>query len=203
MEPSILSAYVEAFSYQVILSEWLWLRGAKWGGGRKNPIRMLTFRQSTMQCCHHPLTQFHSPPLQFIQNHPLSESSTLGLLSSSMKSIDPVLQNMNISLVSHHIFADLNVKSNAIVGDKVLSLHQKEVCFETNFSFGCFPRQLEFTEQGPRSVGGVNTTTRNEGPHSAAWNTLKWHTLTCSHFPLDIPHALEMVCLLSLDQNKV
>ena len=36
--------------------------------GRKTPIKMLTFRQLTLQCCHHSLTQYHSPPPQFIQN---------------------------------------------------------------------------------------------------------------------------------------
>ena len=44
--------------------------GAKKGkvgvGGRKHPIQKLTFQQSTLQCCHHPMTQCHSNPLQFI-----------------------------------------------------------------------------------------------------------------------------------------
>ena len=65
----------ELFLYQVILSESLplgqvilELRGAKSGQGMKNPIKMLTFRQVTLQCCHHSLTQLHSPVPQFIQN---------------------------------------------------------------------------------------------------------------------------------------
>ena len=42
---------------------------------------------------------------------PLSESSVLCLLPSSMKSIYPVLQKTNISSISNLIFADLNVKT--------------------------------------------------------------------------------------------
>ena len=44
--------------------------------------------------------------------HPTSESSTLCLLSSSMKSkIDPILQKNNICFTSHRIFADLIIKT--------------------------------------------------------------------------------------------
>ena len=67
--------HIPPFSYQVIPGEslplaqvLLGLRGAKLGWGRKNLIKMLTLRQLTLQCCHHSLTQCHSPPPQFIQN---------------------------------------------------------------------------------------------------------------------------------------
>ena len=48
--------------------------------------------------------------------------------------------------------------------DRVLSLHRKEVCFETSFSLAVFSKttNAEFAEQGPRSAGGVSTTARNE-----------------------------------------
>ena len=36
--------------------------------GQKNLIKMLTFQQLTLQCCHHSLTQLHSPPPQLIKN---------------------------------------------------------------------------------------------------------------------------------------
>ena len=68
----------EPFPYQAIISESLpsapvisGLRGAKFGYSKKNPIKALTFWQLTLQCCHHSLTQFHSPPRQFIQNQAL------------------------------------------------------------------------------------------------------------------------------------
>ena len=43
--------------------------------------------------------------------HPSSESTTLSSLSSSVKSIYPVLLKTNISLTKHQIFADLNIKT--------------------------------------------------------------------------------------------
>ena len=42
---------------------------------------------------------------------PSSESATLCSLSSSMKSIYPMLQATNISMTSHRIVADVNVKT--------------------------------------------------------------------------------------------
>ena len=43
--------------------------------------------------------------------HPLSESSTSRSLSSSMKSLYPILHSTNISLNNHCIFTNLNVKT--------------------------------------------------------------------------------------------
>ena len=76
-----------------------------------------------------------------------------------------MLQKTNVSLTSHHIFANLNVKKNAIGRDRVPSLHVKEVCFETGFSLSVFSKttKVEFAERGPRTAGGVSTTARNEG----------------------------------------
>ena len=47
----------------------------------------------------------------------------------------------------------------------VLSLHRKEVNFGTSFSLAVFSKttKVAFTEWGPRSVGGMNITARNEG----------------------------------------
>ena len=63
----------QPFLYQVILRESLplvqirlGLGGVKLEWGRKNLIEMLTFQQLALQCCHHSVTQCHSPPPQFI-----------------------------------------------------------------------------------------------------------------------------------------
>ena len=71
-----------------------------------------------------------------------------------MNSLFPMLQESNISLTSHHIFANLNVKKNAIGRDRVPSLHVKEVCFETGFSLSVFSKttKVEFAELGPYSM---------------------------------------------------
>ena len=63
-----------------------------------------------------------------------------------------MLQKTNISLNSHLISTG---------SDRVLSLHQKEVCFETGFSLAVMT--VVFAEGGPRSAGGVMTNVRNEG----------------------------------------
>ena len=51
-----------------------------------------------------------SPVYSQPNTHPLSESITLRWLPSSMKSIYPMFQKTNISLTTHHIFTDLNIK---------------------------------------------------------------------------------------------
>ena len=51
-----------------------------------------------------------SPIYSESSTHPSSMSSTLYSLSSSMWSIYPMLQKTNISLISNHIFVNLNVK---------------------------------------------------------------------------------------------
>ena len=55
-----------------------------------------------------------------------------------------MLLKLKIALLSHHIFVDLN----AIGSDRVLSLHQKAVHFETGFSLAVFSKTkiVEFTE---------------------------------------------------------
>ena len=52
-----------------------------------------------------------SPNYSESSAHPPSESSTLCPLSSSMKNIYRMLQKTTISLTSHCIFADLNIKT--------------------------------------------------------------------------------------------
>ena len=52
-----------------------------------------------------------SPVYSESNTHPSSESTTLCSLSLFMKGIYPKLPKTNISLTSHHIFADLNVKT--------------------------------------------------------------------------------------------
>ena len=110
----------EPFLCQVILSESLplgqvilELRAAKFGQGRKNPIKIFTFRQLTLQCCHHSLTQFHSQGPQFIQNqapiHRLSHH-LYARYQNPWKVHTQCFRN-NTSLTSHCIFADLNVKT--------------------------------------------------------------------------------------------
>ena len=66
---------------------------------------MLTFQHLTLQCYHHSLIQFHSLlPHQFIQNHAqihrLSHLLHSCSLSSSMKSVHPMLHKTNISLTT-------------------------------------------------------------------------------------------------------
>ena len=65
-----------------------------------------------------------------------------------MKSIYPMLQKINISLISCRNFADLNVKNNAVGSDRVLTLHWKEVRFETGLSLVVFFKtiKVEFTK---------------------------------------------------------
>ena len=79
-----------------------------------NNIKMLTFQQLTLQCCHHPLTQFHSPPLQFIQNqaaiHHLSHQLNAHC-HHPWKVLCPMLQKTDISVTSHRIFSDLNISA--------------------------------------------------------------------------------------------
>ena len=59
-----------------------------------------------------------------------------------------MLQKAYIYLASHHIFTDFNVKTNAVASDRVLSLHQKEVCFETSFTLDVFSKttKVKFVE---------------------------------------------------------
>ena len=114
----------DPFSYWVILSGLLplaqvilGLRGAKLGWVRKNPrqkkkkkahistvnIAVLPSLSDTVSLSSYPIHSESSTDLSF-------ESSTLWSLSLSMKNLYPVLQK-TISLTSHRIFVDLNVKA--------------------------------------------------------------------------------------------
>ena len=66
-------------------------------------------------------------------------------------------------------------QNNATGSDRVLSLHQKEIRFETGFSLAVFFKTttVEFAERGPHSTSGMGTTTRNEAHHSTVRNVLK------------------------------
>ena len=137
---------------QVILG----LRGAQLGWDWKNPIKMLTFWQLTLQCCHHCQTVSISCSSAYSKSsaHPLSESSTLCSLSSSMKSVYPMLQKTNSSLTSHHIFTNLNVKTAQKDVIEFSSFIGRKLRFETGFSLAVFSKttKVEFVERGPRSA---------------------------------------------------
>ena len=95
-----------------------------------------------------------SPVYSESNTHPSSEPTTLCLLLSSMKSTYPMLQKTTISLICHCIFPNLNVKTTVTGSDRVLSLHQKEVCFETGFNLAVFSKttKVVFVERGLRSM---------------------------------------------------
>ena len=59
----------------------------------------------------------------------------------------------------------MNAKNNVVESDRVLSLHRREVRFETGFSLAVFPEtpKAVFAERGSRSVGGVSIAARNDG----------------------------------------
>ena len=64
-----------------------------------------------------------------------------------------MLQKTNISLTSHHIFTNVNVKTMQ-PDERVISLRRKEVRFETGFSLAVFSKttKVEFAELGPYSM---------------------------------------------------
>ena len=65
-----------------------------------------------------------------------------------------MLQKTNIFLASHYIFADLNIKTMQIGSDRVLSLHRKDVHFETSLCLTVFSKtvKVEFVERRPCSA---------------------------------------------------
>ena len=116
--------------------------------------------QLTLQCCHHSLTQFYSPPPQFIQNqvpihHPIHH--LYACFHHPWKVYIQCFRKRIFSLTSHRIYS-------AVGSDRVLSLHWKEIRFETSFSLAVFSEttKIEFLEQGPHSAGSMSTTMRNE-----------------------------------------
>ena len=106
-----------------------------------------------------------SPIYSESSTHLSSESSTSYLLSSSIKSIFPMLQKINISLTSHHIFTDLNIKAMQQEVIEFFPFVGRKFGFKSSFSLAAFSKttKVEFEEQGPHSMGGVNTTLRKEG----------------------------------------
>ena len=61
-------------------------------------------------------------------------------------------------------FRQFERQNNAVGRARVLSLHGKEVHFETSFSLALFSKttEVEFMEKEPRSTGSVSITMRNE-----------------------------------------
>ena len=107
--------------------------------------------------------------------HPSSESTTLDLRSSSIKSIYPVLQKTNIALTSHFIFADLNVRNNAVGSDRVLSLHLKEFFEWNQFQFGCVFQDNKSRVLGTRAsfCNWCECNHEVQGPCSVVRNVLR------------------------------
>ena len=101
---------------------------------------MFTFRQLTLQCCHHSLTQFHSPCLQFIQNQAL-----VGCLSHQLHARYHYPRKVYTQCFRNKYFFDkpsyfhrFERQNNAVGSDGVLPLHGKEIRFETSFSLAVF-----------------------------------------------------------------
>ena len=101
--------------------------------------------------------------------HPSSESSALCSLSSSMKSLYPMLQKTNISLTGHGIFCLFDCQHKKIGSNRVLSCYRKEVCFKTNFSLAVFSKttKVEFL-----FCGWHGHDHKEQGPCSAVQNVL-------------------------------
>ena len=130
---------------------------------------MFMFQQLKLQCCLHCLTQLHCPSPQFIRNQaPIHRPSHQHYARYHHPwKVYPVLQKTNISFTRwyFHCFEHQNI---AVGSGRVLSLHQKEVRFETSFSlavfwnnksrvlgtWALFRRQYEHNckEWGPRSA---------------------------------------------------
>ena len=124
-----------------------------------------------MQYCNHYLTQFHSPA-QFIQNqapiHRPNHKLKLAVIVHEYI-LYPLLQKTNISLTIHGIFSNLNIKTTQLDVIRVLSIHRKEVHFETSFSLavslaGFFPRQQKKSLRNEGLVARMaSTAVGNEG----------------------------------------
>ena len=128
---------------------------------------MLTFRQLTLQCCHHSLTQFQSPATQFIQNQ-----APIHHLNHHLYAHYQNPQKVRTQCFRNYYFFDQpsyfcrSERQNKATGrDRILSLHWKEVRSETSFSLAVFSKTttLKFAERGPRFAGGGSTTARNKG----------------------------------------
>ena len=92
-------------------------------------------RQLTLQCCHHCLTQLHSPPPQFIQNQtPIHRLSHQHYAHCHHQWKVYIQRFRKLIFFSLAIIFSQSEHQNAEGSDRVLSLHQKEVRFETTFS---------------------------------------------------------------------
>ena len=87
--------------------------------------------------------------------HWSSESSAICSLSSSMKSLYPMLQKTNISLNSHHICTDLNIKTTQQEVIEFSPFIRRQFVFEIGFSLAVNSKTttVEFSEWDPRSAG--------------------------------------------------
>ena len=133
----------------------------------KNLIKMLTFRQLTLQFCHHSVTQFHSHPPQFIQNPAPIHCQSHHLYARDQnpwKVYTQCFRNWYL-FDQPSYFCQFERENNAIGSDRVLSFHGKEAHFETGFSLAVFSKttKAEFIERGPCSAGCRSLTTRNKG----------------------------------------
>ena len=84
------------------------------GKGHENPDKnahISTVNTAVMPSLYDTMSLSSFPVDSDSSTHPPSESSTLCELSSSMKIVYPMLQKTNISLTSHGILADLNIKT--------------------------------------------------------------------------------------------
>ena len=107
---------------------------------------MVTFRQLTLQCCHHSLIQLHSPPLQFIQDQaPIHRPShqLYAHCHHPWKSLSPMLQRINMSLNSHHISTDLNVKTMQKEVIEFSPYIRRKLVLKLVSVWLCFPRQRQ------------------------------------------------------------
>ena len=101
--------------------------------------------------------------------HPSPKAPTLCSQSSSIKSLQPVLQKTNISLTNHRIFGWLEHQHNAQAVIRVLFIRRKFI-FKPISVWLCSPRQQRqsFWNQGHRKHN-----CRKWGTCSTVWNGLK------------------------------
>ena len=123
--------------------------------------------------------------------HPLSESSTLCSLSSSMKSLYPMLQKTNISLNSHHICTDLNIKTTQQEVIEFSPFIRRQFVFEIGFSLAVFSKTTKVVRGTWPSFHGQREHKREEqGPHSMVRNVVEMNSFlkTLSDLPLKGRH---------------
>ena len=121
------------------------------GWGRKNPMKMLTFRQLTLQCGHHSLTQCHFPTPQFIQNQaPIHRPSHQldARCHHPRKASILCFRKLKFPRLAF-IVCQFERQNNKIRSDRVLSVHRKEARFW--FQFGCVLQDNKCTVRGIRA----------------------------------------------------